>query len=412
MEDLLFGSFDFDDETEKSEKQEVTSGNTVTQSVTEDNAVAPTGDIETGIDDDIDLECVPVPAETGWLTAEETGEAASEMEPEKTTEAETISVELKPEELQEDVIGSGEVESDQQKEIDSAPAKIETGEGQTLESIMPESNHVSLEKEQEVNQTVTPVQLEVKKEEASVPTESASETGTETPAAKKTPAKKETAAEKKKREHEEAEAVRKAEWDQKQAEKKKAEKELLEKVNGMADDDVKTESVKKLGDDAERLTRRNMKICVTEHVQEKCKADPEFARKAMHPLKSMLNCFRYINRKAQDFIKKEMEESGEKVSGMIGGDVPDDICYQWAEEYFLDANAPEDKEKEEKFVPKPYTGPSTSKTKKSEPKQAAKPSGEAKEAEESKDLIPLPESGRKTGKKEIAGQLSLEGNVA
>ena len=58
-------------------------------------------------------------------------------------------------------------------------------------------------------------------------------------------------------------------------------------------------------------------------------------------------------------------------NGIYGCDVPDGLVYQWAEEYMHDADAPEDAEKEEKFVPKPYvnTQPkakgAASKTKKS-----------------------------------------------
>lgn len=67
---------------------------------------------------------------------------------------------------------------------------------------------------------------------------------------------------------------------------------------------------------------------------------------------------------------------------MIGGDVPDDLCYQWAKEYFMDLSAEEDKTEEDKeFVPKPYNGKAAPKSKKKETKkksptkkEAAKPS--------------------------------------
>ena len=44
--------------------------------------------------------------------------------------------------------------------------------------------------------------------------------------------------------------------------------------------------------------------------------------------------------------------------------------YQWAEEYFRDPDAKEDQEKEEKFVPRAYSGKSSVKSKKT--KTAAK----------------------------------------
>ena len=95
----------------------------------------------------------------------------------------------------------------------------------------------------------------------------------------------------------------------------------------------------------------------------------------MHPRKSMLHCFRYINRKAQEYLKQEMEALDEKPDGGgYGGDVPDDLCYQWAVDYFRDPEAEEDKEKEEKFVPKPYYGGG----KASKPKKESKPKPEPK----------------------------------
>jgi hypothetical protein len=142
----------------------------------------------------------------------------------------------------------------------------------------------------------------------------------------------------------------------------------------MSDNEAMSASAKRLGDEAERLTRRNMKICVTEHIQTKCFDDPSFARPALQPRKSMINCFRYINRQAQDFLKKEMEETGERpVGDCYGNDVPDDLCYGWAEDYFRDPDAPEDAVKDEKFVPKPYYGGVSSQKPKSKKKEPAKP---------------------------------------
>ena len=80
-----------------------------------------------------------------------------------------------------------------------------------------------------------------------------------------------TAAEdEKRRAHEEAEAKRKAEWEQKQRKKAEAEQAAWENAVAMGDDEVMIASMKRVGDDAERLTRRNMKQCVTEHIQTKC----------------------------------------------------------------------------------------------------------------------------------------------
>jgi len=188
---------------------------------------------------------------------------------------------------------------------------------------------------------------------------------------------KDVSPDQKKIEHEAAEATRKAEWEAKQAEKKAAAAKAHEELFAMSDNDVMGSSIKRTRDDLERLTRRNMKMCVTEHIQTICLDNPDFARKVCLPQKSMINCFKYINKKAEEYVKKELELLGEKAMGTVGEDVPDDLCYKWAEDYFNDPEAEIDQEKDDKFVPKPYYGgSSSSRGKKKEPakkKEAAKP---------------------------------------
>lgn len=179
----------------------------------------------------------------------------------------------------------------------------------------------------------------------------------------------------KRREHEETEAKRKAEWEAKKQAREEAEQAAWENAVAMNDNEIMAASMKRIGDDAERLTRRNMKACVAEHIQTRCLEDADFARQVMHPRKNMINCFRYINRKAREFIEQEMKDNDEKpfTNGVYGGDVPDDLCYQWAEEYFMNLDAEEDKEKDEKFVPKPYVGRSAPKSKKKTEKKKPEP---------------------------------------
>ena len=177
----------------------------------------------------------------------------------------------------------------------------------------------------------------------------------------------------KRKAHEEAEAKRKAEWDAKQAAKKQAREEALRAIKDMSDSDVMSASTERVRKDVERLTRRNMKECVSEHLQNLCRKDPVFAQQILLPQKSMVHCFQYINRKAKDYIQQEMKDNDIKPeNGIYGGDVPDDLCYQWAEDYFNDPDAEEDKEKEEEFIPRPYVGSSASKSKKTSKKTAAK----------------------------------------
>ena len=181
--------------------------------------------------------------------------------------------------------------------------------------------------------------------------------------------------EQKRKEHEEAEAKRKAEWEAKKKAKEEAELFAWENALAMDDAALAAASSKRVGDDAERLTRRNMKQCVTEMIQIFCYEDLELAKQVMHPRKNMVNCFRYITRKAKEFVMQEMKDNDIKPSAEgYGSDVPDDLCYQWAKEYFFDMDAPEDKDpNEEKFVPKPYTGKTAPKSSKKSEKKGSKP---------------------------------------
>ena len=181
--------------------------------------------------------------------------------------------------------------------------------------------------------------------------------------------------EQKRKEHEEAEAKRKAEWEAKRQAK---EEEILfawENATALDDAALAAASSKRVGDDSERLTRRNMKQCVTEMIQIFCYEDLELARQVMHPRKNMVNCFRYITRKAKEFVMQEMKDNDIKPDREgYGSDVPDDLCYQWAKEYFFDMDAPEDKDpNEEQFVPKPYVGKTVSKPKKKAEKKKPEP---------------------------------------
>lgn len=205
--------------------------------------------------------------------------------------------------------------------------------------------------------------------------------------------------------HEAAEAERKAEWEARQQQKKDALKKQQEELDGMSDEEIVEKSMKRINVDTEKLTRRNMKECVAEYIQTLCLEDIAFARMTMDPKKSMLHCFEYINHKAWDYVQDEMKVNGIKPgTGQqgYGCDIPDDLCYQWAEDYFRNPLAKEDEEEEEKFVPKPYVGKSGSKStaKKKTEKQE-------KKATEKKTPKKSPETEKKAGDIEMTGQLSL-----
>lgn len=103
------------------------------------------------------------------------------------------------------------------------------------------------------------------------------------------------------RAHEAAEAKRKAEWDAKQAQKRAERQAQLDKLASMSDEDVIKASTQRVGADVEKITRRNMKEMVAEHIQSLCQRDPIFARRTMLPHKSMIHCYWYINRMAKEY---------------------------------------------------------------------------------------------------------------
>jgi len=157
--------------------------------------------------------------------------------------------------------------------------------------------------------------------------------------------------------HEAAEAKRRAEWEAGQEKKRAVEQAQLDRIAAMTEEDIAAFSAKRVSADTERLTRRNMKDCVSEHIQSLCRENLDFARQVLHPRKTMVNCFKYIYRQAKTFAEREMQDQGEThVNGVYGLDIPDGLCYQWAEAYFNDPDAPEDKGKDDEFTPKPYYG--------------------------------------------------------
>jgi len=203
-------------------------------------------------------------------------------------------------------------------------------------------------------------------------------------------------------EHEASEAERKAAWEAGQQAKKDAEAAQLARLDSMGDDEVAAEAMKRIGADTEKLTRRNMKDCVSEYIQTLCLEDPAFARLAMHPRKTMVNCFRYINRKAREYVEQEMKDNDIKPeNGIYGSDVPDDLCYQWGEDYFRDPDAKEDQVEKEKFTPKPFAGKADSKAKQ---KKVEGKKGAAKKPTDEKTVNPKQEDG---GQISFMDQISL-----
>lgn len=217
------------------------------------------------------------------------------------------------------------------------------------------------------------------------------------------PAEDAVSDEDKKKAHEEAEAKRKAEFEARQAAKKAAEQEQLDKLETMSAEELLTASMQRVSADTEKLTRRNMMECVAEYIQTMCIEDPSFARKVMHPRKNMIRCYQYINRKAWEYVQDELKAKNITPSrnDPYASAIPDDVCYQWAVDYFNDPDAKEDHEEEEKFVPKPYIGGSTSK---STGTKKAKDKAKDKKADTSKKAVEKPAPKKPA---ESTGQLTL-----
>ncbi len=212
----------------------------------------------------------------------------------------------------------------------------------------------------------------------------------------------------KRKAHEEAEAKRKAEFDARQQKKKEAEQLALAKLEGMSDDEVLAASLERVDDDTEKLTRRHMMECVKEHIQTMCLSDPAFARKVMHPQKTMIRCAQYINRKAWEYVQDELKARGVTPSRTepYASAIPEDICYQWAVDYFNDPDAKEDHEEGEKFVPQPYRGTSSRSAKTSKSKEKGKAAGKAGAGKNSgpKEAKPV-----EPKKQDDGGQISFGG---
>ena len=184
--------------------------------------------------------------------------------------------------------------------------------------------------------------------------------------------------EKKNDEYEAMEALHRKEWEKRQAEKKTAELAELDALRSLSNEDVISRSIRRVSEDTDRMIRRNMKECVSEYIQTLSLGDPDFARFTLHPRKTMRSCFRYIIKKAREYLETEgtldteepLEAKGTGIrpagrqAQALYGDVPDDLCYSWAEEYFRSSDIKEDQEQEDIYVPLPRPAVSRSGKKK------------------------------------------------
>lgn len=223
--------------------------------------------------------------------------------------------------------------------------------------------------------------------------------------------------EKKNDEYEAKEALHRKEWEEKQAQKKAAEQAELDALHSLSDEEVMSRSIRRVSNDTDKMIRRNMKVCVSEYIQALSLSDPNLARNTLLPRKTMRNCFRYIIRKAREYLETEgtldTEEpleagsTGSRRPGLqartLYGDVPDDLCYAWAEEYFRRSDIKEDQEKEDVYVPLPHPAGS---------RQPGRKTSARKKTSEDSDNPPVTEASEKKAecistKKDENVQLSL-----
>ena len=201
--------------------------------------------------------------------------------------------------------------------------------------------------------------------------------------------------EKKNDEYEAKEALHRKEWEEKQAAKKAAEQAELDAIRSLPDEEAMSRAIRRVSEDTDRITRRNMKECVSEYIQALSLSDPDLARNTLLPRKTMRNCFRYTIRKAREYLETEGSLDTEEpleagntgnhspgapgLAGSLYGDVPDDLCYAWAEEYFRNSDIKEDQGKEDVYVPLPR--PAASQRTKKKDSSKDKPKGDSGDSE-------------------------------
>lgn len=110
---------------------------------------------------------------------------------------------------------------------------------------------------------------------------------------------------------------------------------------------------------AERTSLKTMADYVKEYIVGYCDEDPAFVERVNDPLKNFMDCIGYIKKKALEWLKEQQNLELTSYTQGVGGDVPNDICYQWAVEYYYSKPEPKPAPKE-----KAATGAKTKKNSK------------------------------------------------
>lgn len=130
--------------------------------------------------------------------------------------------------------------------------------------------------------------------------------------------------------------------------------------------------------------------------------DAAFAEKMRNPRKTIQNCIKFIAQQAQKYMEKHKEEY--EMERGLGGDIPDEICFGWANHYYdesgleIDMTEEERKAKREKeaaerkakwekeSAERKAKAQAEKKAKKEEEKAAKKAEAEKAKAEKPKEL--------------------------
>lgn len=97
-----------------------------------------------------------------------------------------------------------------------------------------------------------------------------------------------------------------------------------------------------LSSQADRFLMRTMADSIKDYLSEYCDGHPEFAEKVSDPAKNFTGCIKRINREALKWLQEQPNTDMEGLAGVCG-DVPNDICYGWAVDYYNSVPEPKPK---------------------------------------------------------------------
>ena len=147
-------------------------------------------------------------------------------------------------------------------------------------------------------------------------------------------------------------------------------------------------AIEKLDKEFESLTRRGMIDSVMEYLSSYCFDNPDFTKNILNEDKDLKDCLKYITRKASDYLKDA--SSAFTTDNGYGGEVPDDLCYEWSVEYYSKSKEELEPVKQPKIVN--IKDKKNANTKKDKKKNDVKDS----------------KTGSSDSNTQMAGQLSLE----